>query len=51
VENFCKRVIWIDNGSIREDGEGSKVMLNYMSTFGQHHGSEIDLNNFKERLF
>jgi lipopolysaccharide transport system ATP-binding protein len=33
VEHFCPRVIWIDQGRIREDGKAADVIHNYMGMF------------------
>ena len=30
VVQMCKRAIWIDNGSIHEEGESSQVVMNYL---------------------
>ena len=49
VENFCPRVIWVDNGAIREDGEGSSVIRNYMASFGTVQGSTVSLKDFSGR--
>jgi lipopolysaccharide transport system ATP-binding protein len=32
VENLCTRGIWIDSGSVREDGPAHKVIVSYMAT-------------------
>jgi len=35
VKDTCDRVVWIENGSVREEGEATKVLHNY----GQHKKS------------
>jgi homopolymeric O-antigen transport system ATP-binding protein len=50
VENLCSRVIWIDDGKVREDGVASDVIKNYLNSFAllqQNMGSE--LSNIEER--
>jgi lipopolysaccharide transport system ATP-binding protein len=49
IENFCERVIWIDNGRIKEDGSGSSVIRKYMSTFGAYNGSTVSLRDLSDR--
>ena len=37
IKNLCQRVIWIDNGKVRQDGEPREVIKDYMSSFiGMH---------------
>lgn len=47
VENLCSRVIWIDNGEVRQDGEAKNVIQAYMSSFGE--GKEPGFNLTKVR--
>ena len=50
VESLCSRVIWIDNGEIREDGQPSKVIRSYMGMYGRQQvvGNRLtDLERFK----
>lgn len=49
VENLCSRVIWIQNGEIREDGEPQTVIHNYMNAFASEQGSSFDLRSIKQR--
>lgn len=42
VENLCSRVIWIDNGEVREDGEAKDIIRAYMASFGE--GKEVGFN-------
>jgi lipopolysaccharide transport system ATP-binding protein len=43
VENLCDRVMWIDEGRVREDGPTSRVISNYMSSFAGEAGNAYDL--------
>jgi lipopolysaccharide transport system ATP-binding protein len=50
IEGLCHRVIWIDNGEIREDGNSSDVIKNYVSEYaGVIQSSGMDLTNFPHR--
>lgn len=33
IRNVCERVIWIDHGKIRAEGESEKVVEEYMRSF------------------
>jgi len=35
VENLCSRVIWIDNGQVKQDGEPKEVINAYMTSFAE----------------
>jgi lipopolysaccharide transport system ATP-binding protein len=50
VEGLCHRVIWIDNGEIRQDGNTSDVIKNYVSEYaGMMQKSGFDLTDFPQR--
>jgi len=49
VENLCSRVIWIDNGMIRQDGNPKEVIATYMSTFAEAYMSGLDLRDVQVR--
>ncbi len=44
VENLCSRVIWLDQGKLREDGPATEVVRNYLNTFGGMTGTGFDLS-------
>ena len=50
VENLCSRVIWIDDGKIRQDGNTKKVIKNYLSTFAEAQKTDGDLRSIKNRI-
>ena len=49
VENLCSRGIWIDSGSLREDGETQRVITSYMSAFADAGQSSADLRHVDSR--
>jgi lipopolysaccharide transport system ATP-binding protein len=49
VENLCSRVIWIDNGEVRQDGETKEVIQAYMSSFGEGKASGFNLTEVRDR--
>ena len=49
IENLCPRVIWIDNGQIRMDGEADTVIREYLSTFSTLQKEGVDLANYEPR--
>ena len=49
IENLCPRTLWIDGGKIRQDGETSKVISSYLSTFAQTQRSGYDLTDVESR--
>ena len=50
VENLCPRVLWIDNGEIRKDGDGKDVIGDYMSQYAViQHSTGNDLTNVYQR--
>jgi lipopolysaccharide transport system ATP-binding protein len=49
VENLCSRVIWIDNGQVRQEGDPKEVIEAYMSTFSDSPQLGIDLKSAKSR--
>jgi lipopolysaccharide transport system ATP-binding protein len=50
MENLCSRVIWIDNGQVREDGISKNVIKNYLSSFSETQNGAGDLRNLKDRI-
>ena len=49
IENLCSRVIWIDNGQIKQDGQAFEVIESYMSSFVQTEKKGYNLRNTKTR--
>lgn len=49
VENLCSRVIWIDCGQIRKDGNAAEVIKAYMSTFAGAQKAGFDLRQMENR--
>jgi len=49
VENLCQRAIWIDNGTIREDGPTSSVIRSYMATFATAQQGGTSLEQIESR--
>lgn len=50
VENLCSRVIWIDNGQVRQNGNTKDVIKNYLSTFAELQKTGGDLRSIKNRI-
>lgn len=50
VENLCSRVIWIDDGKIRQDGNTKEVIKNYLSTFAEAQKTSGDLSTMEKRI-
>jgi lipopolysaccharide transport system ATP-binding protein len=49
VEHLCPRVIWIDGGKVRCDGDAREVIQAYMATFSQSQRDAGGLLNVGER--
>lgn len=49
VENLCPRTIWIDKGSVREDGDSRKVIQSYLETFAEASCLQADLTMAENR--
>jgi lipopolysaccharide transport system ATP-binding protein len=50
VETLCPRVIWVDKGELRQDGQTSNLISNYMSSFSEEvHQTEFDLSLAQNR--
>jgi lipopolysaccharide transport system ATP-binding protein len=49
VENLCSRGIWIDSGSVREDGPAQQVIQSYMGTFAESQQATIELDKAQRR--
>jgi lipopolysaccharide transport system ATP-binding protein len=43
IENHCTRAIWIDHGSIREDGKTPDVIKKYLTSFSRDQDASKDL--------
>jgi lipopolysaccharide transport system ATP-binding protein len=50
VENLCSRGIWIDSGSVRQDGPTHEVIESYLSTFAEAKESAADLTGVHSRV-
>ncbi|MGE0826088.1 MAG: ABC transporter ATP-binding protein [Candidatus Binatia bacterium] len=50
VENLCSRVLWIDNGQVRENGPAKQVIESYMATFAETTQVSVDLRGVTNRL-
>ena len=49
VENLCSRVIWIDDGQVREEGNSAEVIAHYMATFATSAQLHTDLTSITKR--
>jgi lipopolysaccharide transport system ATP-binding protein len=49
VENLCSRGIWIDRGSVRQDGATHDVIHAYLSSFAESQQSASDLRSVETR--
>jgi lipopolysaccharide transport system ATP-binding protein len=49
VENLCSRVIWIENGKLRIDGDTSEVIKKYLAQFTAKNTSGSDLSLIEKR--
>lgn len=49
VENLCRRVIWIEGGQIRQDGDAREVIKAYLSTFAGAKQTGYDLHYIEKR--
>jgi len=49
IENLCSRVIWIDQGEVRMDGDTAEVVKAYMATFVGTTDTQNDLSSFEPR--
>jgi lipopolysaccharide transport system ATP-binding protein len=49
IENLCPRVIWIDDGQVRQDGPCHEVLKAYLSTFATVDKGGSDLRNLDNR--
>ncbi len=49
VENLCSRGIWIDIGSVRQDGPTHEVIESYLSSFAETQQSASDLSAVETR--
>jgi len=49
VENLCQRVIWIDDGKVKKDGDSKEVIRSYLETFSNGDYSNFDLDKIENR--
>ncbi len=49
MENLCSRVIWIDEGQVKEDGNTKTVIKNYLATFADVLTAGGDLSALETR--
>jgi len=49
VENLCSRVIWVDDGRIRQQGNSKDVIQAYMASFAGKQTTGSDLRDFQGR--
>ena len=49
IENLCSRTIWIDDGTVRRDGETREVVEEYMATFAGNGASGASFESDKPR--
>lgn len=49
VESLCTRVIWIDGGKIRADGDARTIVGEYMKTFAQASSGRVALDSIESR--
>jgi lipopolysaccharide transport system ATP-binding protein len=49
VENLCSRGIWIDSGSVRQDGPTHEVIRSYLSSFAESQQTASDLSRVDSR--
>jgi lipopolysaccharide transport system ATP-binding protein len=49
IENLCPRTIWIDAGTLREDGPSDQVIAAYLRTFSDAQRSGYDLEHVANR--
>lgn len=49
VENLCPRVIWIDDGRIRQDGNAKEIIGAYMATFAGAQKAGFDFRHIETR--
>jgi lipopolysaccharide transport system ATP-binding protein len=47
VESLCPRVLWIENGEIREDGRTADVIENYLALLRDKKGADIPIPQFE----
>jgi lipopolysaccharide transport system ATP-binding protein len=46
VRNLCPRVLWIDNGTLRQDGSAEDVIKNYMGAIRGKWGSDVKITEY-----
>ena len=50
IENLCSRVVWIDDGQVRQDGNTKEVIKDYLSTFADEQKTNGDLRTIENRI-
>ena len=49
IDNLCHRVIWIDAGKVRRDGDAKDVIQEYLSSFAKSQSTGYDLSAIESR--
>lgn len=49
VGSICQRVIWIDNGQIRQNGNSREVIKDYLSSFSRTQQQGYDFSQVEDR--
>lgn len=49
VENLCSRVIWVENGGIKNDGDSGEIIRRYMSAFSSAQQAGYDFTQMENR--
>lgn len=49
IDNLCHRVIWIDGGEVRRDGDAKEVIREYLSSFAKSQATGYDLSTIESR--
>ncbi len=49
VENLCSRVVWIDDGQIRQDGDAREIIQAYLASFTEGKQTGFDLAGVSSR--
>jgi len=49
IEHLCTRVIWVENGKVRQDGNSTEVIKNYLGAFGGAERTSFDFRNVENR--
>jgi homopolymeric O-antigen transport system ATP-binding protein len=49
VENLCSRGVWLEGGTVKEDGPATEIIRSYMGTFAAGQAKVTDLTSVTER--